>query len=94
MKIYANQSNINLILETNIDFTTVLIDSASIDYIKPSGLTGSWAVVTSGSSMIVEFNDAVKFNEPGVWKLNPIIVQDSLINIGDTVEILVYYKGE
>ena len=100
MGILKNQTAARLILQTNLNFTSISITSCAIKYIKPSGASGTWtaAKLIGGESLgkiYIDFTSSIKFDEAGTWTLSAYIVfTDTRIGVGDEISYRVGHGGE
>jgi hypothetical protein len=92
-KIFKLQTALKIRLTANINITSAL--SVKIEYVKPSGTTGSLnALVESAATGIIYF-DVLKnsdlINEIGIWKFWAYIqFSDERIARGETVFVKIY----
>lgn len=71
---YKDATGYKLTVTTGVNFNLFPISASSIQFIKPTGATGSFtSSVEVGKETIgniyVEFGSSVKFDSAGVWKL-------------------------
>lgn len=101
-QIYVNQTQVKLILQTDVDFNSYTVSSSKIKYQKPDGTKGEWdSAIVSGSEELgqiyVNFTDTppvIKFDKAGVWKLWAyIIFSNAKIGIGVPIEYFVKTEG-
>ena len=99
VKIYVDQTAVKLTLITDIDFGLYTINTYKIHYEKPSGAAGSWtAAPTPGGGsdgrIFVDFDDTIKFDEEGKWKLwAKLTFADSRVANGETYPYYVKTEG-
>lgn len=83
--IYKNQS-VRIELDTLIDLSTAT--DLEILYKKPSGATGSWTAVVSGTALVA-ITDNNDLDEVGVWRVQTKVVIDSKVKKGRGVNLRV-----
>ena len=93
-KLYVNQTDFKLRLETNADISSKSV--YKIKYTNPNGTSGEWPGELSGTSQIdVQFDSTTKCDIEGVWLFWPYTETSSgLIATGERVKLLVALQGE
>ena len=92
-KVY--KGNIGTIIKINIDRDITTATVKTLFYKKPSGTTGSWAPVISGTSYLEYETTAVgDLNEIGTWEVQPYLEIGGFKGFAETVSFTVYDEFE
>jgi hypothetical protein len=92
-KIYANQTDLTLKLETKKDLTN--ITSVKIAYKNPKGVLGEWtAAVDNAIDGIIKYSIVSELKYAGQWVIwAKTIDAQGLISIGESSSLQVYEQG-
>ena len=85
--IYINQGYITIELETGVSLSGA--SGQVIKYRKPSGTTGEWTGVISGTKLTYEVQEG-DLNQAGTWRLYGEMTIDSRTAITDAVNLVVH----
>lgn len=100
MKIYQNQTALDIYIETGVNFNERPVTSAKIKYIDPKGFRSEFTAEIVEDEKLqgvikVSFTADIKFVHYGEYLLWPSLTyQDGRTALGERVGLQVYREGE